>query len=293
MGMALRNAGWAAVAVAVAEAAAAAAPAQASASGPLALYYERSLMSAAHARCGLFSGDIAAALDASAAQARGAALRGGADMSTVRATFSRASARVDEVGCASPDLKIAAQRVRSAFEIWSKTARMSWPGESATWTADRTAYRSAQWKLVQPAKAGQAPVRFGLGGRGSSAVLLAVADFGPGARPYAARLVFRDVDRAPAAWLGAPANRPLPPRSASRVLLARDEAAAEAGLSPGGRDGSLAFRFPDQAVEALAGLDPRERFAVEFVFPGERVQTAALEVGDFAAGRAFLRMGSR
>ena len=33
--------------------------------------------------------------------------------------------------------------------------------------------------------------------------------------------------------------------------------------------------------------------AVEFLFPGEQVRTAYVEVGDFAAGQAFLQMAAR
>ena len=43
----------------------------------------------------------------------------------------------------------------------------------------------------------------------------------------------------------------------------------------------------------LADLDPREAIAVEFLFPGERVRTAYVEVGDFAAGRAGPGRGNR
>lgn len=269
------------------------APLAASAATPLDLYYERTLMSAAQARCGLFTPQIAAALDASAAQAKGAALRGGADMATVRATGWRASSKIDQVGCASSDLRVAAQRVRTAFEGWSQIAKMTFPGEAADWKADRTAYRSARWKLVQTARAGGDVVDFGVAGRGENGVLLVVADFAGTGRPYAARLVFRDTARAPEAWVGAPSNRPLPPRSASRAVLAQDRAGAEATLSPTGRADALAFRFPNETAEALANLDPRERFAIEFLYPGDTVRTVRFEVGDFAAGRAFLRLGSR
>ena len=52
--------------------------------------------------------------------------------------------------------------------------------------------------------------------------------------------------------------------------------------------------FPPEAARALAVLDPRESVTMELVFPtrtGERVETALIEVGDFAAGRAFLAAG--
>jgi hypothetical protein len=51
-----------------------------------------------------------------------------------------------------------------------------------------------------------------------------------------------------------------------------------------------AVRFPAAAEDALAALDPREAVAVEFLIAGDRgegVRTAYVEVGDFAAARAF------
>ena len=46
-------------------------------------------------------------------------------------------------------------------------------------------------------------------------------------------------------------------------------------------------------MQALGELDPREAVAVEFLFSGDRVRTAYVEVGDFAAGRAFLQVAAR
>ena len=48
---------------------------------------------------------------------------------------------------------------------------------------------------------------------------------------------------------------------------------------------------PEAAARALEGLDPREAVTLELVYPtrdGERVESTLLEVGDFAAARAFL-----
>ncbi len=59
---------------------------------------------------------------------------------------------------------------------------------------------------------------------------------------------------------------------------------------------ALAFRFPAAASDAVAALDPRESVAVEFIFAGragDEVRTAYVEVGDFAAGRAFLTLAQR
>ena len=269
------------------------APVAADAASALDLYYERTLMSAAHERCGLFAPSVAAALDAAARQARGAALRAGTAEARVREIGAKAYGRAQGVGCASPDLTIAAQRVRTAFDGWSKVAKMSFPGETAAWNADRSAYRSPTWRLSQAGKVGADRVVFGVAGQEKDSGLVAVVRFPDGRRPYAARLVFRDQARAPTPWLGAPANRPLPPRTASRVVMAQAVATAAPSLTPKGVEGeALVFRFPADTARQIGALDPRERFAVEFVFRNEEVRTARFEVGDFAAGQAFLKLGA-
>ncbi|HYF22139.1 MAG TPA: hypothetical protein VD929_01960 [Caulobacteraceae bacterium] len=256
--------------------------------GPAELYYERSLMVAADARCDLFEARVAAALEASAWQARGAALRSGADEAALRLVRARAENKARGAACGSADLTTAAARVKDAFQGWAKTSRMTFPGQAAPWVADRTAYRSARWKLSQNARFGFDAVTFGYAGRGEAAALVAVAEFKDGARPYAARLVMRDPARAPKPWLVKTGGVP---RSALRTVMAQAAAAAEATLAPG--DGTaLAFRFPPRAADQISALDPRERFEIEFLFPDDTVRTARLEVGDFAAGRAFLAMGA-
>lgn len=268
----------------------AAAPAQASGAAE-GLYYERSLMLAAHARCGLFSAAEAGALAAGAAQARGAALRGGAAEATLAAARGRAEARARATDCRSTDLATAAGRVRQAFAGWARTPRMTFPGDDAAWAADR--YRRAPWRLIQsPAgdEAGAVAVAAGLSSD-APGLFTAAATFPAGQTPSTARLVLRDPRRSVGPWLARPGVAATPPRSASRVFLASAREAAGEGLLPPRARGGLAFRFPAEAAEAIAALDPRERFLVEFVFPDARVRTVRLEVGDFAAGRAFVAMG--
>jgi hypothetical protein len=266
-------------------------PVAAAAAPAIDLYYERELMTVADNRCRLFAPQIGAALEASANQARGAALRSGVDGATVNGVTARAAQRANAVDCGSSDLKVAAQRVRTAFEGWSRVAHMDFPGESQSWHADRMSYRSITWRLVQTAQAGSDPVLFGVAGENNTTALVAVAAFPNGERPYAARLVYRDGTKTHSAWIGAPKNRPLPPRWASQLVLAQDVEDASVVLAPRGRDHAVAFRFPVSSLEALSALDPRESFAVEFLFADDRVRTAAFEVGDLAAGRAFLKLG--
>lgn len=273
-----------------------------------ALFYERALMAAADSDCRLFQPDVSAALAASEAQARGAALRSGADQTEIAALAARAAAAAQADGCHSADIEADAQRVRAAFQGYAHLDRMEFPGEFAAWTAARPAPSlQAQWRVWQRDRFGWDVMLFGLVGHGPDRPLMAVASFADGAQPYGARLVLRDPDLTSGPYLDAreadlggriPIDARLPPRSATRVFTAE-------AMSPAGRDlkgadmgAAWAFRFPPAAAEALAALDPREAAAVEFLFAsgsgeGDSVRTAYVEVGDFAAARAFQAVAQR
>ena len=277
------------------------------ASGASDLFYERAVMSGADARCRLFTPDIAAALNAGKAQARGAALRAGADNAFLLKLAAQAKATADSVPCASADLAKAAARVRSGFDGYSRLLRLNLPGDASSWRADRaTSATGPTWRLSQTTLIGGAPLTFGLfGRRGEAPQLAAVTDFGDGAQPYAARLLVRDQARAPEAYLdvirvSATARIPLeartPPVAAARVYQAEARDPADPHLLGPGQTSATAFRFPSAAVDAIAGLDPREAVTVEFLFAGrsgDTVRRAFVEVGDFAAGQAFLTVAKR
>jgi hypothetical protein len=264
---------------------------------PSDLFYERTVMSAAGDRCSLFTPEISAALAASAAQARGAALRAGADPKSLDSLKRTAKMRADAVDCRSPDVTAPAARVRTAFAGYQRISRMNYPGEISLWAADRGVGHTARWRLAQSAYFGSNKMIFGLAGRDGPSALVAVADFPDNATPYAARLVFRDTGRAASPYLTGAPRQPLasklPPRSATKAYMAEARGPAEADLLPKGAADAWAFRFPTAAVAALSELDPREAVAVEFLLNGDRVRTAYVEVGDFAAGRAFLQLASR
>jgi len=267
---------------------------------PADLYFERSVMAAANQRCGLFGADLTSALESAQAQARGAALRAGSSAQSLSGLQQRASARASQAACSSKDMAEAASRVRSAFDGYARLQRMTFPGDTADWRADRAmADHTLIWRLIQSARFGQDSLGFGLAGQGGASALVAVASFADGAEPYSARLVLRDVSRAGEPCLGQAgrglaARLPLPGARKAYLAEARDPAPAR--LLPAGARSGLAFRFPRAAADALAGLDPREAVAVEFLFSGrkgESVRTAYVEVGDFAAGRAFLAAAQR
>ena len=283
-----------------------AAPA-AHANTPADAYYERTVMSAADTRCRLFTPELASALSAARAQARGAALRAGTAGAALQALAARAQQTAQSTACSSSDLAVAAGRVRTAFQGFSRLPRMSFPGDVATWRADRTySVDGPTWRLAQDGRIGSQPFTFGLAGRrGETPRLLVVSDFGAGPAPYAARLLLRDATRAPDAYLNvlqvsATARLPLaartPPRSATRSFSAEARDRAEQRLAGPGQPSATAFRFPAAAADAIAALDPREAVTVEFVFmgnSGDVVRTAYVEVGDFAAGQAFLTVAQR
>jgi len=267
-------------------------------------YYERAVMSAANQRCGLFAPNLASALGAAQAQARGAALRSGLSSATLAQVGQRAQDQAAHTPCNSPDLAVAAGRVRNAFDGYAKLYQMTFAGDAASWKADRAvSVNIRRWRLYQPSKFGWDTMVFGLAGRTEPPAMFAVANFNDGAIPYAARLVVRDTARAPDPFLNflhasaggrlAMADR-MPPRYATRSILAEARGVPNAELYPAGTNSAVAFRFPAWAMETLAGLDPREVVAVDFLFAsgsGESVRTAYVEVGDFAAGRAFLAAG--
>lgn len=269
------------------------------------IFYERALMTAAGQRCRLFTAPVAAALAAGEAQARNAALRGGVEQGELAQVAARARGKAAAQACSSPDLAVAATRVNTGFDGFAKLTKMAYPGEVANWTAERIASRSGLvWNLSQDADFGFDRLTFGLAGKDGIRSLVAVVRFTDEARPYAARLVMRDTTRAPVPYLdrrGRKGTLPLAsritPRTMTKSYLAEARFAADPLLLAKGQKAATVYRFPAAAAQAMAGLDPREAVEVEFLFAGasrgETVRRAYVEVGDFAAGRAFLAVNQR
>lgn len=260
----------------------------AAAAGPADAYYERAFVVAADARCDLFPARTAAALEAATAQARGAALRAGANPVEIAAVAARARSRARAVSCGDPQLTTVRRRVDDAFAGWSRTPRMTFPGSRLDWTADRYGWERTGWRLKQTTILGASPIAFGMAGKGDAPELAAVISWHGRPRPYAARLVLRDPTRLARPWVSGDG---LPPPAARASFWAADVEAADPALRVEAQRAGDIWRFPASAAEALERLDPRESFAVEFHFRDGSVATARLEAGDFAAGRAFLRMG--
>jgi hypothetical protein len=257
--------------------------------------YERTLMTAADGRCRLLAPAVSAALDAARAQARGATLRSGASEQQVQALEQRARAKADGTACSSKDLATAASRVKAAFEGYAQMQTMTYPGDVASWKAERAVSATIPvWRLSQLSAFGGDRLMFGLAGRAKA--VTAVATFENGQRPYAARIIVRDTGRTQGPYFDPRGGRALSakvaPRNASVVFTAETREEAPATLLPVGAKTGMSFRFPTAVADAMAELDPREAVTIEFAFPGrgdEMTRRAYVEVGDFAAGRAFLR----
>lgn len=277
---------------------------------PTDLFYERTLVSAAGARCNLFEPPILSALNAAAQQARGAALRSGVSAQALDEAEIRARTRARREPCDSADLRMVADRAKDAFQDYEKLQRMRYPGEIVDWNASR--HRSASgrvWNLSQQVSLGaegRDRLTFGLTAKGNQVELIGVARFADGAEPYAARIVMRDSSRSRQPYLDTratptasgklPLSARVTPRAATRTWLAEARFEPDALIRPSGSAPSVAFRFPIGAAEALARLDPREAVEVEFLFntrQGATVRRAYIEVGDFAAGRAFMWVAQR
>jgi hypothetical protein len=275
-----------------------AAPGLASAATAADQLYERTLMTAADGRCRLFAPAIGSALDAARAQARGATLRSGVSQAQVEGVEQRARAKAAGAACNSKDLTTAADRVRTAFDAYKTMQRITYPGDVSSWQAERTSSATIPiWRLSQPSSFGADRLIFGLAGRTSS--VTAAATFSNGERPYAARIVLRDTGRTQGPYIDARGGRALSskvsPRSASLVFNAETREESPLTLLPAGSKTGLSFRFPPGVADAISRLDPREAVTIEFSFArggigdADLVRKAYVEVGDFAAGRAFLR----
>lgn len=288
-----------ALAAALVPMASTAAPAPGLQPGPGQLFYERTLVSAAGARCRLFTPEIAAALAASTQQARNAVMRSGADRTALAGVEKRARDKAAATACNAPDLAVVAERVKAGFAGYAKLTSMTFPGDLASWKADRggASRTPAPWRLSQSTRAPLGPVTFGLVADPGGDALIAVAGWPGALAASGARVLVRDLAKSPSPYIDKRRNDlagRTPPRSVTTAHLASGRSPAPAALLPAGAVSGAAFRFSAAVVRALEQLDPREALVLELVYPtrnGERVEAVALEVGDFAAGRAFLTAG--
>jgi hypothetical protein len=229
---------------------------------------------------------VLAALEAARLQARGAALQAGDARAAVEATEQRALAKAAATGCWAAGLQTAADRVRKAFAGYAALRAMRFPGPQSAWQAERRDPRlkGPRWTLVEALPGTGGWLLFGLvDGRP------ALLDARRGAAPAAsAQIRLRDPARTAEPYLAGP-----PPEPIARTFIASARGGAAPALLPAGASTGVLYGFVPELAAALATLDPRESAAVALVYPAagrERVYAARLEVGDFAAARAFLSL---
>ncbi len=265
------------------------------------LYFQRSLMADAGARCALFTPQVQAALVSGREQARGAALRAGSSPQSLRAIADRARERARSTRCDSPDLEIAAERVRRGFKGYAQLVRQEFPGDIGVWKADRSvSAQRPQWRLSQDVLQGAVKLRLGIAGRPGAENMMAVVHFPDGSKPYAARLILRDrrltsgayIDSRGESLKGLALARRMPKAGPFESYSAESRSLAGADLLPPGLASGWAFRFPAESAAAMEALDPREAIQIEFLISSAPSRRVYLEVGDFAAARAFLAIKS-
>lgn len=240
--------------------AATAAAAWPAAAAPVGVLYERALIAEADRRCGLFDPTISAALNVGRLQARNAAARAGADPGSVE---RRARLRAAATPCRSPDLATVAARVRSAHAGWSRLYRMTFPGPRSAWRADRTRSEGPRWRAAQSV----------------GATTVGLAGPNPGAPAFYAvsRMPKRDVPASARLTVG------------RRTFLASARETAPKTLTTPGQGRAWAFRFPPGAADALAAASVRDTAELTILQSNStRTRVVPIEIGDFAAARAFV-----
>lgn len=255
-------------------------------------YYERSFVLAADRKCSLFGAPIGQALGAAALQTRGTLLREGHDPGEVSRLERDAVNRADATACSDSELDVVKGRIEHAFGRWSRAARIDFPATDNGWLVDRFSGSQAGWRVMQQARVGASPVRFGLMGKNPAAMQsVAVVSFAGRSRPYAARLVLRDEAILPRPMVVAAGRAVVPPVSGRRTVFASRQIGAAQNLLERGQRQGEAWLFPDSAVQVLETLDPREEFWIEFLFRDDTVARVKMEVGDLKAAQAFLGLG--
>jgi hypothetical protein len=256
-----------------------AAPALAAQDPAAITYAQRRALLAADDGCALLDAAPRAALTAMTHQSRATLVRAGWTRDRLDVLERQAISAGRSHLCASDALRDAAASARAGYEGWRRLPSMTFPGTDAEWRARRTPDPTG-WYVWQDV-AGAPGYRFGVRG-GQSGPELAIS--GPDAsRAAIARLRLRDVTRAPQPGFDAPGRLNarltdrLPMPTESRLVIA--SARRDAG-----------FAFAPAALDAIAGLDPREAVAIELAGADGVPRRYVIEVGDIAAARAFLAL---
>jgi hypothetical protein len=255
-----------------------------------ALYVERRALLDADERCRLFTPNMRHALEAGAAQAAGALLRGGWTRARLSELEQAALAAARSRACGDPRTASAAHAAEAGFASWSRTYSMTFPATERTWVARRSADVQG-WRLYQQI-AVPAAATFGVREQ-QEAQQLTLSMPADRAMPASAQIVMRDPARAGTNILdlhgrtstGLAAG--LPSANTAQRFFASARRTERDGDAPA----RIVFTFPDAAFERLMQLDPRESVAVDIETAGQ-TERFIVEVGDVAAARAFLAISA-
>lgn len=263
-------------------------PMTASAAAPDVMYAERSALLGADRTCGLFDPPLRAALEAATVQARGALLRSGWTEDRADRLGRAATAEGGAKRCSDPAIAAAARNARAGFAGWARLMSMRFTGGASGWNASRI-HDHDDFYLRQDVTSPRA-MTFGIRQEGPRAAVGLMLPLGATeAAPAAARLYFRDRARAPrsAADLPGRVSTGLAALAASRASSETLWASSRRTVQVKERRAAV-FLFPDAAMAKIGALDPREALVLE-VDTAAGLQRFYVEVGDFAAGQAFLQ----
>ena len=169
-----------------------------------AAYAERRGLLEADAQCRLFTPDIRIALQATAAQARGALLRSGWNDTQVRELEQAAINAARSRQCGDARTAQAADNARHAFTRWVNAGTMQFPGWERTWVARRAVIDEPAWRLSQTIDAPLAAT-FGVRERNEVQNLVLVVPVARGATaPASVSIIMRDIARARVAEVSLP-----------------------------------------------------------------------------------------
>jgi hypothetical protein len=241
-------------------------------------YAERMAMRAIDERCQLLESGPRRALAGFTAQARGAALRSGANTQRLNMIADQAKTAAAARPCRDPAVQSEAQRIIAAHKGWRAQLTGNYPGLVRSWKVDRGG--KDIWRAVQDT--GNA-TRAGLISSGNG---LSFAVETPDVEASGARLFLRDLSK-----LGPPQPSrnlapPLRNGTTFHVAASRRPAAARARVESKPRAGTL-FVFSDATTRAVLNADPRDTFEIEITSRTGTVTRLLVEVGDLVAAFTF------
>jgi hypothetical protein len=255
--------------------------------GAASLFAERAALMAADSKCAVLAKPVRAALAATMIQARSGAFRDGWSDAKLDGVSERAASAGRSRDCRDPLVADAAQRAAAGYVGWTKQQALDLPGPARTSRARRHGDVD-RWILAQDIGA----ARFGVRNDANAESWLVLAlPLGGGERPSSVQIYIRDRARAARPLVDVPgvvrvnglANGAAP-RSLAATWIASGIAIERLKDQPA----RVIVTFPPALLAEMAALDPRESAEISLTYPGRRVESLYVEIGDLTVARAFL-----